>query len=226
MKYRADSRLAPSQWETALLCNDVSYWLCRHPSHKTSQIASFMGPTWGPSGTDRTQLGPMLAPWTLLSGIQMASLIPYAFNTLWPRQNGRHFPDDIFKWIFLNENVWISINISLNFAPRGPINNIPTLVQVMAWRRPGDNPLSEPMMVKFLTHLCVTRPQWVNKHHQSNKSKYWLPFEILSGCYFHTSAHAHHRYIYHIHICIHLWYYQSASFSEVSIYIYAISTVS
>ena len=24
---RADSRLAPSQWETALLCNDVSYWL-------------------------------------------------------------------------------------------------------------------------------------------------------------------------------------------------------
>ena len=31
-------------------------------------IARFMGPTWGPSGADRTQLGPMLAPWTLLSG--------------------------------------------------------------------------------------------------------------------------------------------------------------
>ena len=26
-------------------------------------------------------------------------------NTLRPRQNGRHFPDDIFKWIFVNENV-------------------------------------------------------------------------------------------------------------------------
>ena len=26
-----------------------------------------MGPTWGPSGADRTQVGPMLAPWTLLS---------------------------------------------------------------------------------------------------------------------------------------------------------------
>ena len=62
------------------------------------------------------------------------------FNTLRPRQNGHHFTDDIFKWIFLNENVWISINISL-FVPRGPINNIPTLVQVMAWRRPGDKPL-------------------------------------------------------------------------------------
>ena len=83
-------------------------------------------------------------------------------NTLRPRQNGRHFPDDIFKWIFLNENVWISINISLKFVPRGQINNIPTLVQIMAWRRLGDKPLSEPMMVRLPTHVCVTRPQWVN----------------------------------------------------------------
>ena len=32
----------------------------------------------------------------------------------------------------------------------------------MAWRRPGDKPLSEPMMVSLLTHICVARPQWVN----------------------------------------------------------------
>ena len=82
-------------------------------------------------------------------------------NTLRPRKNGRHFPDDTFKWIFLVENVWISINISLKFVPRGPINNIPTLVQVMAWRRPGDKPLSGPMMVRLPTHICVTQPQWV-----------------------------------------------------------------
>ena len=82
-------------------------------------------------------------------------------NTLRPRQNGCHFPDDIFKWIFLNENVWISIKISLKFVPTGPINNIPTLVQIMAWRRPGDKPLSEPMMVDLLTRICVARPQWV-----------------------------------------------------------------
>ena len=92
----------------------------------------------------------------------------YSMNKLWintlrPRQNGRHFPDDIFKWIFLNENVWISINTSLKFVPRGLINNIPTLVQVMAWRWPGDKPLYEPMMVRLPTHICVTRPQWVNK---------------------------------------------------------------
>ena len=36
---------------------------------KPSQIARFMGPTWGPPGSCRHQMGPMLAPWTLLSGI-------------------------------------------------------------------------------------------------------------------------------------------------------------
>ena len=83
------------------------------------------------------------------------------FNTLRPRQNGRHFADDIFKCIFLNENVWIPIKFSLKFVPKGPINNIPSLVQIMVWRRPGAKPLSEPMMVSLLTHICVTRPQWV-----------------------------------------------------------------
>ena len=84
-----------------------------------------------------------------------------AVNTLRPRQVGRHFPDDILKWIFLNEDLWILIEISLKFVSRGPINNIPALVQIMAWRRPGDKPLSEPMMVNLLTHICITRPQWV-----------------------------------------------------------------
>ena len=39
------------------------------------------------------------------------------FNSLRPRQNGRHFPDDIFKCIFLNESVWLSIMIPLKFVP-------------------------------------------------------------------------------------------------------------
>ena len=84
------------------------------------------------------------------------------FNTLRPRQNGRCFADDTFKRIFLNENVRISIKISLKFVPMGPINNNPALVQIMAWRRPGDKPLSEPMMVSLLTYICITRPQWVS----------------------------------------------------------------
>ena len=84
------------------------------------------------------------------------------FDTLRPRQNGRHFADDIFKCIFLNENVWIPIKFSLKFVPKVSINNIPALVQIRAWRRPGDKPLSEPMMVSLTTHICATRPQWVD----------------------------------------------------------------
>ena len=55
------------------------------------------------------------------------------FNTLGPRQNGRHLVDDRFKCIFLNENVWIWVKISLTFVPKMTINNIPALVKIMAW---------------------------------------------------------------------------------------------
>ena len=33
----------------------------------------------------------------------------------------------------------------MKFVSKVPINNIPALVQIMAWRRPGDKPLSEPI---------------------------------------------------------------------------------
>ena len=56
----------------------------------------------------------------------------------------------------------MSLKISLKFVPKVRISNIPTLVQIVAWRRPGDKPLSEPMLVILLTHICVARPQWVN----------------------------------------------------------------
>ena len=79
------------------------------------------------------------------------------FNTLRQRQNGCHFPDNIFKCICLNENVWISIKISLTFVPRGPIDNISALVQIMAWHLTGDKPLSKPMMAYFTrTYMCHT----------------------------------------------------------------------
>ena len=63
---------------------------------------------------------------------------------------------------FLEWNVLISLNISLIFFPEGQIDNVPSFVQIMAWRRSGHKPLSEPMMLSLLTHICVTRPQWVN----------------------------------------------------------------
>ena len=93
---------------------------------------------------------------------RLTTMNTQALNTLRPRRNRRHLADDIFKCIFMNENVLISIKISLKFIPMGPINNIPTLVQIMAWCRPGDKPLSEPIIIISLMHICVARPQWVN----------------------------------------------------------------
>ena len=55
--------------------------------------------------------------------------------------------DDTFKRKFVHENILISIKMSLKFVSKGQINNMPALVKIMAWCRPGDKPLSEPMMV-------------------------------------------------------------------------------
>ena len=72
--------------------------------------------------------------------------ITHAINILRPCQNCRHFADIIFKIIFLYAYYCISIKISLNFVPKGPIYNKPALVQVMAWHQIGNKPLYEPMV--------------------------------------------------------------------------------
>ena len=98
----------------------------------------------------------------VMAECQQWPLLLTLFNTLRRRQNRHRFADYIFKCIFLNENAWILIKISMNFVPKGLIKNIPALVQIMAWHRPDDKPLSEPMMVSLLSHIYVTWPQWVN----------------------------------------------------------------
>ena len=62
-----------------------------------------------------------------------------------------------------NENVLFLLQISLKSVPKVQINNIPTLVELTAWRHPGDTPLSEPMMFSLLMHIYITRPQGVNR---------------------------------------------------------------
>ena len=71
------------------------------------------------------------------------------FNTVRLRQNGCHFTDDIFRCIFVNEKICILIKISLKFVAKGPIDNNPALVEIMAWRQIGAEPLSEPMLTRF-----------------------------------------------------------------------------
>ena len=66
-----------------------------------------------------------------------------------------------FSWMKILE-FRLKIHWSLFLRVLLTIFNIPALVLIMAWRRPGDKPLSEPMLVRSLTPICVTRPQWVN----------------------------------------------------------------
>ena len=70
--------------------------------------------------------------------------------------------DDIFKRIFFNKNIRISIPISLKFLPKGPINNKSALVQVMALHQTGDKRLPKPIMAQFTDTICGTRGRRVN----------------------------------------------------------------
>ena len=92
----------------------------------------------------------------VIMNIDVIMILRYGniFNTLGPRQNGRHFADDTFKCIPLNENVWISIKIFLKFVPKalGPTDN-------------------KPFSEKLLTHICVTRPQWIKYRYMPHLSK-------------------------------------------------------
>ena len=75
------------------------------------------------------------------------SCVKYDNNILRSGPNGRHFTDDIFECIFLNGNICILIETSLNFVFMGPIDNERALVPIMAWHRTGDKPESKPMIV-------------------------------------------------------------------------------
>ena len=92
-----------------------------------------------------------------------ASCHPFCSGLIELTHWGRDKMAAIFKCISLNGNVWISIKISPKFVPKGWIKNIPALVQILAWCRSVDKPLSAPMMVRLLTHICITLPQWVKQ---------------------------------------------------------------
>ena len=138
-----------------------------------------MGPTWVLSAPD----GPHVGPMNLAIGNAMVVLCFVLFwwyhqadsiNTLRPRQNGRHFPDNIFKCIFLNEDEWILIKISLKFVPKGQINNKRALIQIMAWCQTGDKPLSEPHVGLVYWHIYASL---------SLERLMYLNIFFLKGCF-------------------------------------------
>ena len=76
-------------------------------------------------------------------------------ETLKLRQNVHHFADYIFKCIFFNENIWILITILQKFVAKDPIDNMPSVVWVIAWCWTGNKPISKPVMAQFNnTYMC------------------------------------------------------------------------
>ena len=122
----------------------------------------------------------MIWPWIgdILLTCTNIQLLTKTYDAIWWHLSvsthwGRDKMAANFQTTFANRFSWMKMYEFLSkfhwsFVPRGPIKNIPTLVQIMGWHQPGDKPLSEPMMVNLLMHICITRLQWVNmiKRHE------------------------------------------------------------
>ena len=112
--------------------------------------------------------GCLLLPWIRLW--PMVCAVKWDDITHW----GRDKVAAICQTTFSNASYWMEMYIfRFKFFPSGPIDNIPVLAKIMTWRRPGDMPLSEPMMANLLTHICVTWPQWVKTHVTSPYELFW-----------------------------------------------------
>ena len=93
----------------------------------------------------------------------------------WGRdRNGCQFADNILKCLFLNKKVWVSIKISLKCIPNGSTGNISALVQIMAWHRTGDKPLSGTMMTQLTdtymllpASMCYLTLKWLGHFFQN-----------------------------------------------------------
>ena len=82
----------------------------------------------------------LIADDTAMQGVMTLTYLPW---TKYPPFHRRYFQ---MYFIFVNEKFCILVEISFKFVPKGPINNIPLWVQIMAWCRTGNKPLSEPTM--------------------------------------------------------------------------------
>ena len=87
-----------------------------------SLIARFIGPTWGPSGADRTQVGPMLAPWTLLSGLYIIHfMISKSEFIIWSMFHLYHFMPLLYVAsgyiLLISYYIYIYARADSRFAP-------------------------------------------------------------------------------------------------------------
>ena len=98
--------------------------------------------------------------------------------------------------------------LRLKFHPKDPINNMPLLVEIMAWRRTGDKPLSESMTLRFLYAICTTKPRWVKNDgalmdQTRRKLKTWEGLTQITAE--HLSCHISLEYR-HFNLCEVIWH--------------------
>ena len=113
------------------IINNLTAWICA----LRSQITKLMGPTWGPSGSCRPQTGPMLSPWTFLSGVPcLYNAWPLVYKaTLWRKRGGQYLPHNNrfinyynLHWFWSKQNCTSEItylNIRSNSKPQYVIPN-------------------------------------------------------------------------------------------------------
>ena len=110
---RKPFKLGQTEWE-----DHHTHTSCEIMYQKATLIVRFMGPAWGPSGADRTQVGPMLAPWTLLSE-KIPSITMVLTCLYWSESH-----DDVIKWKYFSSYwpfVWGIHWSPVNSPHKGPV---------------------------------------------------------------------------------------------------------
>ena len=96
----------------------------------------------------------------------------------------------IFQTTFWNAFSWMKIyEFRLKFNWSLFLRVHPALVRIMTWRLPGDKPLSEPMLLRSPTHICVTQLQWVKPISWIvERAHEILPAILKRYCFFHKTS--------------------------------------
>ena len=139
-----------------LICRSKVWWNKTIPSSSYIECEAH-------GGWETTWNHPSLCIWYIYqysAGVHCN--VKYHLNSSPPGQNGRHFPNNILKCIFMNGKFCMMIQISLKFVPNSPFNNIPALVQIMAWHWSGNKIWTNADPVHWRMYTAQGGDEWIH----------------------------------------------------------------